>query len=43
MIADNGVEEAIKNTSIRNGLNIYDSKVTNKNLADALGYGYYNL
>ncbi len=43
MIADNGVEEAIKNTSIRNGLNIYDGKVTNKNLADALGYEYYNL
>lgn len=41
MIADNGVEEAIKNTSIRNGLNIYDGKVTNKNLADALGYEYY--
>ena len=42
MIADNGVEEAIKNTSIRNGLNIYDGKVTNKNLADALGYEYFD-
>ncbi|MDO4940328.1 MAG: alanine dehydrogenase [Erysipelotrichaceae bacterium] len=38
-IADKGVLEAIKDKNIKNGLNIYNHKCVNKNVADALGYG----
>lgn len=37
-IADNGVEKAIEDKNIRNGLNIYKHKCVHKNVAEALGY-----
>lgn len=39
MMADKGLEEAMKaDAGLRNGLNIYDHKCTNKNVAASLGY-----
>ena len=39
MIADNGLEKAMTlDNGIRNGLNIYDGKCVNKNVANSLGY-----
>ena len=42
-IADKGIEEAIKDRNILNGLNIHKHSCTNKNVADALGYEYKEL
>ena len=43
-IANSGLEEACKNNqAILLGVNCYDGKVTNKNVADALEYDYVDL
>jgi len=44
MIADNGLEAAVmKNQGIANGVNIYNGKCTNKNVAEALGLEYVDI
>ena len=43
-IAASGLEEACKNSKvIASGVNCYDGKLTNKNVADALGYDFTEL
>ena len=42
-IADKGVDEAIKDKNILNGLNIHKHECVNKNVAEALGYEYKEL
>ena len=43
-IAADGLEEACKKSAvIESGVNCYDGKVTNANVAKALGYEYTNL
>ena len=44
LIANYGVEEAAKmNAGVANGLNIYNGKCTNKNVADSLGLEYVDV
>lgn len=44
MIANLGLEEAIKqDVGLANGVNIYDHKCTNKNVADSLNLEYVNI
>ncbi|MBR4026838.1 MAG: alanine dehydrogenase, partial [Lachnospiraceae bacterium] len=44
MIAKFGLEEAVKmDEGLANGVNIYNHKCTNKNVADSLGLEYTNL
>ena len=42
-IAGKGLEKACENPAIATGVNTYDGKLTNKNVADALGYEYADL
>ena len=42
-IAGKGLEAACENQAIATGVNCYDGKITNKNVADALGYEYTEL
>ncbi|MBE5759320.1 MAG: alanine dehydrogenase [Clostridiales bacterium] len=44
LMADNGLEAAVKmDKGLANGVNIYDGKCTNKNVAKALGYDYVDV
>lgn len=44
LMANKGFEEAVKaDKGLLNGVNIYDHKCTNKNVADSLGYEYADL
>ena len=42
-IASKGLEKACENPAIKSGVNCYDGKLTNKNVADALGYEYQEM
>ena len=42
-IANKGLEKACENPAIRLGVNTYNGKLTNKNVADAHGYEYMEL
>lgn len=42
-IAGKGLEAACENQAIATGVNCYDGKITNKNVADALGYEFTDL
>lgn len=44
LMADNGFENAVKmNDGLKNGVNIYNGKCTNKNVAESLGYEYVEI